>query len=368
MKRSFSYYGDFSFTVPDIKGYMELLVPDNIIMLDKDGARSGRILKVLPSESNGNSITVSGYHLDGLTCERINKPTDNDAIAVLNYGYDSVPQIVSDDQIKNGISPVSAETIVKTYVDRHMVSAEDPKRRFELLRIEPDKHRGNLTVKSASLGTVLADTLKEVCEDNNIGYQISADPLNKRMLFSVICQTDHSKNQYKNRQIVFGKKYKNLSNASHTVSIEGYKNIGYGAGETFENGLREMMAYGIDEEIAKGFDRHEVFVDCGSLSSAESDTSMSIKDEVLNNLKSNKKTNSLSGTVVPDGPFCYLRDFNLGDIVTVEMSDFGIEADLPITEVEEIYEPQNITITPTFGTPMDAGIRLMQVIKTKGVR
>ena len=121
-------------------------------------------------------------------------------------------------------------------------------------------------------------------------------------------------------------------------------------------------------DVASGFDRHEMFVDCGDLSAAESHTAVSMSDEVHKELKEAAKIDSFSGTVVAAGPFCYLRDFNLGDIVTVEMSDFGMEADMPITEVEEVYEPQSITITPTFGAPMDSGIRLIQAIKLKGVR
>lgn len=53
---------------------------------------------------------------------------------------------------------------------------------------------------------------------------------------------------------------------------------------------------------------------------------------------SNKLIRNFEFVVNPDGNFKYRRDYDLGDIVTTKKESWGLEVDLRITEVTEIYE------------------------------
>lgn len=50
--------------------------------------------------------------------------------------------------------------------------------------------------------------------------------------------------------------------------------------------------------------------------------------------------------------FQYRKDWDLGDIVTVQYTRLGITMNERVTEVEEVYENGTETVTPTFGTPL----------------
>jgi hypothetical protein len=52
---------------------------------------------------------------------------------------------------------------------------------------------------------------------------------------------------------------------------------------------------------------------------------------------------------VPNGPYVYQQHWDLGDFVTLKSEDFGVELDVQITEVKEIYERGKIKAVPTFG-------------------
>ena len=54
--------------------------------------------------------------------------------------------------------------------------------------------------------------------------------------------------------------------------------------------------------------------------------------------------------------FHYKTHYNLGDIVTVRKKRFGIQIDLRITEIKEIYERGIMKVSPVFGSPLAQAI------------
>jgi len=57
----------------------------------------------------------------------------------------------------------------------------------------------------------------------------------------------------------------------------------------------------------------------------------------------------LQSEVLIKGPFQYQKDWDVGDIVTVQNKDWNITMDTRITEVEEIYEAGSFKLNVTFG-------------------
>lgn len=59
-----------------------------------------------------------------------------------------------------------------------------------------------------------------------------------------------------------------------------------------------------------------------------------------------QKTND---TIIGVGGLEYEKDFDLGDVVTLQNKEWGVSLDARITEVKEIYEPGGVKIEVTFG-------------------
>ena len=55
---------------------------------------------------------------------------------------------------------------------------------------------------------------------------------------------------------------------------------------------------------------------------------------------------------LPEVNFKYKRDYDLGDIVTVNKKAWGIKMEKRITEIQEVYENGGFQIVPTFGNPL----------------
>ena len=56
--------------------------------------------------------------------------------------------------------------------------------------------------------------------------------------------------------------------------------------------------------------------------------------------------NTLESEILTYGSFEYEKDWDLGDIVTVQNNAWGIAMDARITEVTEIYEPEVLSCRP----------------------
>lgn len=62
--------------------------------------------------------------------------------------------------------------------------------------------------------------------------------------------------------------------------------------------------------------------------------------------------NSFSTEIVIDGQMKYREDFNLGDIVTCKSVKYGIQLDVRVTEIKEVFEPTGYKISATLGEPI----------------
>jgi hypothetical protein len=66
-------------------------------------------------------------------------------------------------------------------------------------------------------------------------------------------------------------------------------------------------------------------------------------------LSEHKRVISFQSEILPSGPFEYQKDWDVGDMVTVQNKDWNITMDTRITEVEEIYEVGGFKLNATFG-------------------
>ena len=287
LNRKWQGVGDWQLVLPAAANGADKLVKDNIILLGADGHRSGYIEAVKAVEGdNGVMLTVTGKTLQGLAEQRITLP-DNDKY---NYGYDNVPPLVSN---KINPSPVSAETILKTYADRHMVNPLDPKRKIPDLILADDLNRGKETVWSSRL-EALSDVLQDVCEYCDVGWEIYVDLHRKKLVFDIVEGVDRSYGQSENSRVIFSRGFDNILSCTYTDDISGYKNLAYagGAGEGADRTILKVLQDDIETE-PEGWERREIFLDCGALGLLETETTMSLEEEAKHRLKSYPKKRPL---------------------------------------------------------------------------
>ena len=187
----------------------------------------------------------------------------------------------------------------------------------------------------------------------NIGYRVRPDFTERVMYFETYKGVDHSINQSVRTRVVFSPEFRNLQTAESIDNIQLLKNVCYVGGQ----GQGDDRIYErVGDNTLVGLDRREVFYSRTDISKEEGMTDEQYRtllrtggqeklgDCVLNN--------SFQATCLPFGNFEYKRDYDLGDVVTVQKPDWGITTHLRMAEITEVYEHGAATIEPVFGEPL----------------
>lgn len=346
--RNFYECGSFELTINKSKVNTDKLVKDNFLIVNKNDEKVLIIDKVV-DESNQNSKTlkISGPCIKGITKRRI----------IATNGYDRVTE-------------TEAENIQKHYIQKHMVESyydetRTPERDIPFMKIAQSKNRGIRTVWQARL-TNLHDEEKHISEDTGLGWNIILNRNDKCFYFDSVEGADRTINQVSNPTthemlshmtheelqaytheqlrgiiehpyIIFSEKKKNLLNAKVTDDNSNYKNVGYAAGKG-ESEDRLITVIGNET----GFNRRETFIDLNNIEEPDE-----LSSEGQKSLAEYKIVQSIEGNIREVPNMEYEKDWNLGDLVTIE-SD-GIYEDKRIIQVKEIYERNNIKIEVGFG-------------------
>lgn len=149
---------------------------------------------------------------------------------------------------------------------------------------------------------------------------------------------DRSINQTKNPPVIFSDKKRNLSTSKIVEQTSGSKNVGYSLGKG-EQEDRPIILVGNTE--LSGIERKELLIDLGSVDISE------VEEEGTKKLADYKEIKSIEGTVYQIPNMEYEKDWDLGDIVTIETE--GYTEDKRITEIREVYERGKTEIQVTFG-------------------
>lgn len=320
---------------------MTVLAQGNLMLLDADGSRCGVIRSVQQDDGeNGVTVTVKGQTLNGIAAQRTTLPLEGEA----NGGYDVVPELTQAGQTPE---PLPAETILKTYVSRHLVNPLDPKRRIANLVLAPDLGRGTKTVWMSRF-EALDEVLRAVSEYTDTGWEIRADLDEGRLVFDVLPGVDRTDQQTENSAVLFSLEFESVESLTYLQEVSGFRNLAY-AGGAGEGASRTVLKVTNDAEEPEGLARYETFIDCGTLEVVGSDTAMSLEEEGKHKLLDYPLAESLTATTAQGGSFLYRRDWDLGDLVTVVDRSLGVAADMRIAQVTERYEAGSYGVDVTFG-------------------
>lgn len=260
------------------------------------------------------------------------------------------PSDKSNDEIK-----ANAETVIKHYVNVCAVNPLDPNRKILNLVIATNYNRGDEISRSARFDT-LSDELTTISQLSGLGWNISVDLQNKQFIFDVDKGMNLVATQSDNPPVIFSPEFNSLKSMGYTESYLDYKNMAYVAGQG-EGVERRVVTIG----DTTGLDRYELFVDARDVNETESidttdgdgnpttedvprpvaDIEKDLTDRGNEKLSEHSQEIYMEGQILTKSPFVYERDWDLGDMVTIQNKDWGITMDARITEIKEIYEAEN---------------------------
>jgi len=184
------------------------------------------------------------------------------------------------------------------------------------------------------------------------GFRFRPDFSKKKISFELYAGADRTMSQSDRPRVVFSEGYSNLENFSYTENDQLYSNVCYVGGEG--EGTARTYAVAGDDTLT-GLDRREVFLSASDVRS-EDLTADQYKAALIqrgtDKLNENAIALSAETSINPNGNFEYKKDYDLGDLVTVEKETFGISIDERVTEVKEIYESGTFSVEITFGNPI----------------
>ena len=315
--RRYNTCGDVEAHFPIKESNMKLLKRGNLIYI-KGNVEAGIIEDIRINESNDSKeVVVIGRFLSGYLDRRLIKGTMNFNGTVEN----AIRKILTD------MTP------------------------FPYFELGASKGYTDTVEFQATYKNVL-DYIEKLCKSVNYGFRLRPDFTNKKMIFELYKGLDHSINQHDRNHVEFSERYGNIERIEYTENDQLYFNVAYVGGEG-EGSARKFVTTG--QTSLTGFDRREMFVDARDLKSESLTTAQYtniLKQKGDEKLNASALAQSVECEVVPTGNFEYIRDYDLGDIVTVRRKPYGIQANLRITELTEIYEHGKMNVSPTFGTTL----------------
>ena len=263
------------------------------------------------------------------------------------------------------VSSGNVENAVRKLVDSHIINSVYPARNVDFIRLGEVKgidkkivsENGLESKKQTSFGNLLEYT-NEILQEYEMSSYMAFDRENKEFVFNIFEGKDRSRdNTEGNDPVIFSQEYDNLlsSNYATTLSTANTALIG-GEGE----GVDRFCA--MIGENAVGLDRKEIWVDASSQSLTYQDENGEEKtytdDEYVDLLQSSGKqtiatfaaTESYEGEINVNNPqYKYKRDYNIGDLVSVEDRGIGVYLTARILSVIESQDENGYLITVSYG-------------------
>lgn len=314
--------------------YANTLLKDNLILIGTDLNKvfiiKHREIELDESGKVTENWLIKGYALKSIIAQRITMPPAHTA-----YDY------------KSG----SSETIMKHYVNNNLVNPVDSRRKIPQLVIAPDLQRGAHTTYSSRFKNV-AEEVSTLSIASGLGWDVTLDIKNKKWVFDIVEGKSLIAGQSLNPPVIFSPQFDSLKSLQYTQSELNYKNVAIVAGQ----------GEGVDRRVIEvgnflGINRHEIFIDARDVSETDDDDQplpeqqiiQSLTDRALQQLHELMQEEYLEGQILTNSPFKYQKDYDLGDVTTIQNNDWGITMDARITEIKEVHETTGFSIEATFG-------------------
>ena len=320
-ERAYNEAGGFELHVPVTDYVIGLLQMGNLIW--KRGSADAGVIesRVIKEQYNMHEITVSGRFLTSYMDRRLVRPT---------YNFSGKAEVAMRTMLSNAVSiPLVELETINDYAE---------------------------TIEFQATYKKLLSTEQKVAKASNFGFRFRPNFTQKKIVFEIYKGVDRSFTQSDNPRVVFSDDYANLNKAAYEENEQLYSNVCY-VGGTGEGDQRTYVTAG--DDTLTGLERREMFLNATDVSKDNLTTAQyqaALLQRGLDALDEHAQFISAECEVIPTGNFTYLNDYDVGDIVSVVKTDWGIASTLRITGITEVYENGTMTILPTFGTPLPTKI------------
>lgn len=198
----------------------------------------------------------------------------------------------------------------------------------------------------------LHDYMQNLARGFALGIRFRPDFTAKKIYFEIYKGVDRSALQSELARVEFSDRYDNIFSAEYHVNSQIEKNVMYVGGEG-EGAQRTFITVG--DTSLTGLERKEGFKDARDLRSddiSQAQYIANLEERGRSELEKSVYSRAFECITNPRGNFGYVTNYDLGDIVTVGKESWGVEADLRIVRISEIYEHEIMDVNITFGSPL----------------
>lgn len=337
--RRFWNVGDFEIYLPadsDLLQYLQ--IGFYVFREDCECVMMIEHIEIKTDAENGNYFTISGRSAENILSYRV----------VANAGGFSArtPSIMCEYLIR-----LEAKGLEMKYADREIDIIKTVSRLTD---------EDELWIDNCFIYQNLLDAVFSLCEQYGFSFKFLLT--DEKDGFNVVFfrGVDRTFEQKKNTPVIFSPKYYNLINSQYVLDAENNETMAFIAGEG-EGADRSVIwtwktwNSADEHNVPKQLDRREIFVDARDLQKKKEDGTYYTAAEYGKLLRQRGKQKlfetgiieGLSGEVDTTLQFVYRRDWDLGDVVSVE-NEYGMKATARILEIIEVDDETGYRVTPTF--------------------
>lgn len=303
----FADYGNFEIHIPLYNIDFELTAKYNIVQFNNN---FGFILK---RYQNSKEIVIAGYDLNGLTARRIKN---------FDSGYDGI-EVMLKEYMSGLLGDVGTSGINQLNDSTQKITISEFGKLYRC-----------------------SEWLKKAYDAYGVGYRIYLR--DNTIKYDILTQQKTS--------LVFSEKYKNILDFTYTEeNYNDYNTVGYNKlyNGRYYVGSIEDNSYTGNKIMYNRLPYNDETFNVNTLGEA---LLWEEQRKVINYLSNSV---NITESIEFKSNLIYGVDYNLGDIVTVEINAFGkgISKEVTISEVQEAHEPNKTEYTITTGTKGDNYIK-----------
>ncbi|MGN0604593.1 MAG: hypothetical protein ACI4I2_11515 [Oscillospiraceae bacterium] len=258
-----------------------------------------------------------------------------------------------------------------TIVDKNLGEAvKNPDRRYEHTYVDKTVDCTNLNRETVTYMN-LGEYAGKICTENMLLIRSEidhGDTENRIRIYARKC-ADRSINQEQNDPIVFSELYDNVGSMDAVYSEEGAINSAFIYSESEAD---TVAAWNGEFGGGSGYSRREGVYQIDPVITYDYYTNEEgdiVWYPVLDRVRTSQRASDFFKNNCSDFTDCveasvkldadYAKRFDVGDIVTIYSSRFGISQDAQITEISESFTVGGLNINVTFGEPMKSLKQMM---------